>query len=232
VRSFAGALLALALCCAGVRPANAGETWLSVYIGIARTQRSDIHISQPRTATDVTIRGVRWDDRSFQPSIYYGIRLSYVFSRSSNLAVNLDFTHYKIYAETERYVKVDGIWRGKHVEEEAPLDRYVQDFDITHGLNMIALDVVCCGRAYAGGGLAYYVAHGENRIGGEANRERYAGTGFGYQLLGGYRDALSGDPLFAEVKYNSGDAVIETARQGRAETRVRTWHLLLGSAGQ
>ena len=225
------ALLALVLTLVNTRPARAGTIWLSVYIGVARTTPSDIHLSQPNAETDVTFHHVRWADRSFRPSIYYGIRLSYAPSQGGGAVLNLDYTHYKIYAQTDRAVDVAGTWRGNPIGEEAPLSRYVQGFDITHGLNMIAFDVLCCGRAYAGGGVAYYVAHAENRIGGEANREHYAGAGLGYQLVGGYRDAVSGDPLFAELKYSSGDVTVDTAEQGRAQTRAHTWHVLFGSSG-
>ena len=225
---MASAVLGAALLHGWVPAARAGEIYLSFYLGAAHTRSSDLRVVQPATQTDATFRGVSWEGRSFQPSPYYGVRLTYFFSRSDTEGINLDFTHYKILARTNRIVPVEGVWRGAPQHGTARMSEYVQSFEITHGLNMLSLDATVGAQAYAGAGVSYYIVHGENRIGGQPFGEGYRGSGFGFQMLGGLASERRHGAPFAEYKHNSGEMKVETAGPGQAQTHVETDHLLLG----
>ncbi|MDQ3816784.1 MAG: hypothetical protein M3362_03705 [Acidobacteriota bacterium] len=218
------------------------QTYISVYTGTSYTQSSDLRIHQQSTNTDATFRGVSWRARPFHQSPYYGIRFSRFFERSRHLGLSFDYTHYKIYARTDRTVSVGGLWNGATVNETARLDKRVQDFNISHGVNMGGVNLLYRwtkkgnasfpeGRVqpYAGGGPVYYVPHSESTIDNRTTGGRYQGSGFGFQLLGGLQYALTRRvSLFAEAKFNAGHATVDTADQGRADTRLRTFHALTG----
>src|SRR5207245_8172832 len=53
---------------------------------------------------------------------------------------NLDFTHYKMYAETDRVTAVEGRWNGSRVREFALMKTRVQNFEISHGVNLTSLN--------------------------------------------------------------------------------------------
>jgi hypothetical protein len=61
------------------------------------------------------------------------------------------------------------------------------------------------------------------------NNEGYQGSGFGYQVLGGVHFWLTRHVgLFVETKFNSGNAKVDTADQGKAETSLDTFQVLGG----
>lgn len=198
------------------------------YIGFAHTRASDLRVVQPAVNTDATFHDVSWEDRSFQPSPYYGVRVTYTFSPSTSAGFTLDYTHYKIFARTDRMVRMDGVWKGLPIHREVLMRDYVRDFSITHGLNMLSLNAVGGSNLYLGAGLSYYVVHGENTVAGESNAARYQGSGFGYQALGGLRTHRGGSGLFTELKLNSGNATVDTAEHGHAQTKFHTLQVLFG----
>lgn len=218
------------------------DTSFSLYTGSSFTLNSDIHVQQSSVGTDATFHDVSWDAKPFQNPPYYGIRLSHFFESAPSWGAMLDFTHYKIFAQTDQVVAVSGTFKGVPVNGSAPLNQRVQKFNITHGVNLLALnalyrwtvqtsEVFPQGRLqpYVGGGLVYYILHPENTVNNKNNNERYQGSGFGYQVLGGvYYGLTRRIGLFAETKFNSGEARVDTADQGQAETPLRTFHLLAG----
>jgi len=214
------------------------ETQLAIYTGTSLSRDSDLRISQPGSATDLALRGVQWDARPFHPAPYYGLRASYFPDQAENWGLAVDYTHYKMYARTDRYVPVDGAWRGTHVSAVAPMNQYVQQFELSHGVNLVSLNAVyrwpqpgpAAGRVvpYVGAGIAHYRPHSENQVGGVAHETSYVPSGLGYQLFGGaqYR-WTERTALFAEGKFNAGTAKVDIAG-GHAETALRTFHLLGG----
>ncbi len=229
---------ALACLCA---PARA-QTSVSVYTGTSFSRHSDLHIRQPRTDSDATFRGVSWAARPFSQAPYYGYRLTHYFARAPRLGFGLDYTHYKIYARTERTARVEGVWNGAPVNESARIDARVQDFNISHGVNMISGNVLyrrvrrpaphaaqSRSQPYAGAGLVFYVPHSESTINHLTTNGRYQSSGLGFQVLAGLSYALKWRvALFAETKFNAGTAKVDTAGPGRAETKLRTLHTLAG----
>lgn len=170
------------------------------YIGTSFTRDSDLRITRP--GTDMTIRDVQWDAHPFNRGApYYGLRLTRFFEQQPNWGVALDFTHYKMYAKTDRTVSVDGTWKGAAVGGSAPMERYVQHFEISHS---------------------------ENTVDNVSHETGYQSSGFGYQLLGGAQYRLTDRVnAFVEAKFDSGTAEVDIAN-GRAETPLRTFHALAG----
>jgi len=225
-----------------MRGTVSAQTSVSLYTGTSFTQASDLRVQQPATNTDATFRGVSWRARPLAKAPYYGIRVTHFFDRLAHLGVSFDDTHYKIYARTDRIVPVSGLWNGTPVNEAARLDKRVQHFDISHGVNMGGIILLYRwmkqrtasfphGRVqpYIGGGPVYYVMHSENTIKQRTTDGRYQGSGFGFQILGGLQYGLARRvSFFAEAKFNAGTAKVATADEGSANTRLRTFHTLSG----
>lgn len=218
------------------------QTFVSLYTGTSLTRRSDLHIAQPSTNSDATFHDVTWAARPFSQAPYYGYRLMHYFENSPHWGFSLDYTHYKIYARTNRVVTVAGFWNGLPVNESARLDQRVQDFNVSHGVNMVAGNMLYrwrrrpdanfpAGRLqpYVGAGLVGYIPHSESTINHQSIDGRYQTSGLGYQTLAGLQYGLvKRFSTFVETKFNGGTAKVDTAGQGRAETQLRTLHILAG----
>jgi opacity protein-like surface antigen len=216
----------------------AAETQLSIYTGTSHTRNSDLRLIQPASGTDLTARDVHWDAHPFRPAPYYGLRLTHFYERHPNWGAALDYTHYKMYAKTDRVINADGTWRGSPVTGPTPLNQYVQRFEISHGVNVLSLNGIyrwldsglAAGRLepYAGVGLAYYRPHAESTLGDVPFETGYQASGFGYQLLAGAQYRINERlGFFLETKFNSGTAKVDIAG-GRAETPLRTFHVIGG----
>lgn len=214
------------------------ENVFSIYTGTSFTRNSDLRIVQPGSGTDFTLRDVEWGADPFKPAPYYGVRLTHFHERYPNWGAALDFTHYKMYAKTNRAVPVDGVWKGAAVNGVAPMDQYVQHFEISHGVNVLSingiyrwLDLGLAGgrlQPYVGAGLAYYWPHAENTVDNAYHETGYQASGFGYQVLGGVRYRVTERVgAFVEAKFNSGTAEVGVAN-GRAQTALRTSHAVAG----
>ena len=240
-RLLSGILFSIAVLIS-LRVAVCAQTSISLYTGTSLTRRSDLHVQQPSTNSAATFRRVSWAARPFAQAPYYGYRVTHYFKNSPHLGFSLDYTHYKIYARTNRVVPVAGIWNGVPVNESARLDRRVQDFNISHGVNMVTGNVLYRWRRrptpnfpegrwqpYVGAGLVFYIPHSESTINRRTTEGRYQTSGFGYQALGGLQYGLIGRvSAFVEAKCNGGTAKVEMAEQGRAQTKLRTLHTLAG----
>ncbi len=216
------------------------ETTASLYVGASHTARSDVRIIQPGTGSDATFHDVGWDSQSFRNPIYYGIRVGRFFDYHG-WGMGQDFTHDKVYARTGEAVQVTGTWNGAPVSQTAPMNRRVQAFNISHGVNILAWNVYyrwmlrsnpsfLFGRLlpYAGGGPTYYVLHAENMVNGRNNDQAYKGAGAGYQMLAGLHFRITQKiGIFIEAKYNSGKVEIDIAG-GRGETTLNSSQLLGG----
>lgn len=234
------ALIAVALA-VFAEPALA-ETTASFYLGSSHTGNSDVRISQPSTNSDATFHDVSWNSESFTNPVYYGIRVSHFFEEHPDWGIGFDYTHDKVYANTNQAVRVNGTWNGAQVNESAPMNQRVQSFSISHGVNIVALnayrrwtrqtaDSLLCVRCqpYVGAGLTYYVLHPENTVNGRANDQGFEGAGFGYQLLAGLHYGVTRTVgVFIETKYNSGKVEVKTAGGGRGETTLNSTQLLAG----
>jgi opacity protein-like surface antigen len=212
------------------------ENVFSIYTGTSFTRESALHLTQPGTA--LSLDKVEWDADPFKAAPYYGLRLTHFYDQYPRWGVALDFTHYKMYAKTERIVQVEGAWKGTPVSGPSPMKQYVQQFEISHGVNVLSLngiyrwsDSTMWGtrlQPYIGAGLAYYRPHSESIVDNLPHASGYDASGFGYQLLAGARYQFTQRiGAFVEAKFNRGTAEVSIAG-GRAETPLRTFHAIAG----
>jgi hypothetical protein len=228
---------------------DARAEWvLTLYTGASHTYASTVHVTQPATGSDASFEGVPWAPHPFALGApYYGVRVSYFPSRRAHVGATLDFTHYKMYAETAQPVKAAGVWNGVPFRAYAPLDRYVQDFQISHGVNLASLAVQYRWNPqfdrgpwekHVGVGLLAYLPHSKGTIDGLAVNGDYGYAGWGGQIFGGVEYALPRrwtprGPLVAlliESKLDMGSLDLELDPLTRVHTRVATLHLLGGIA--
>jgi hypothetical protein len=191
------------------------SSWsVAIAIGLSFTRPSDLTIDQPATANHAVFHAVRWAGQSFVSPLYYVVR----FGKG---AVLVDFTHYKIIAETRERVPVTGTWHGRPIDETAPIEDRVQHFEISHGVNSIALIGIAHDPTrrgfYVGAGPMIFLPHAESTVDGRVGGWGYAPAGQGFEVLSGV-----GMPApFAEVKYDVGSIRVGVAG-GTAATNLST----------
>lgn len=224
----------LAAACMLVSQFAFAEDLVSVYTGTSFTRNSDLHLRQGASGTDLVLHDIHWDAKPFSDAPYYGVRLTRFFDRNPQWGVALDFTHYKMIAETGRTVAASGTWKGAPAGATVRMNQYVQQFEISHGVNILSLNgmrrwVGLSGwQPYAGLGLVYYRPHAESTVDQRSHATGYQSSGFGYQMLGGMQYPLAARWLvFAEAKFNRGRARVEID-DGHARTPLRTFHLVGG----
>jgi hypothetical protein len=210
-----------------------GDVVLSFYIGASQTAPSDLRVVQHSRGNDATVHSVTWRGYPFRFELYYGLRLTYTPPRYPFTSLALDFTHAKIYAETDDTTAESGTWHGAQFQSNEPMRNRVQSFEMTHGLNMLGLSVLqqvsgrADGGAYVGGGPVLFIPHTESRVDAQPLTSGYEYGGVGFQLAGGVRGCIDRHPLFGEMKYSRGTPSVSIA-EGQADTIVRTLHELAG----
>ncbi len=242
-RSAWRAALALAALLALRGPGSAAaEPFLDLYAGKSTTRAADVRIRQPALGNDFTVEQVSFDDESFRSPIWYGLRAGYFSRRLPWLGAGLEFVHFKILADTAGTARIRGTRAGSPVDTTARVDTVVQEFDISHGVNYLTVDLLVRyplladrerfpgGRLqpYAGAGVGPVIAHAENRVGGVENDERYEIGGLGVQGFVGIRLLLFRHlGLFAEYKLTRSSLEVGIAA-GEGRVRETTHHLIGG----
>lgn len=229
------ALAALAAL-AGAAQAARGELLLEVFLGKAFNRPADLVLSQPGKGTDARFRGVAFEDQSFRSPPYYGYRAVYFPSRRSPLGVGLEFVHAKAVAVTDRSYPAEGRLRGRPAGARERLADTVQSFEVSHGLNLLTLNLVARpaapGRAWPYGGLGVGVGipHAESVVEGKGGPSRYELSGQPVlQLSVGARGFPAGAVgAFGEYKLSYGRLEAEVA-EGTARTAFTTQHAILGA---
>lgn len=214
---------------------------VSINLGKAWVGSSDLAILQSSTRSDATFEGVTWDDESFVGPLYYGVRVEHWFGGGAwgGLA---DFTHYKIFADTEATVDERGVWLGVPVEGPVRLGERVQGFSASHGTNYAGLGVLWrwlpparrAGEAprwypYLGGGPIAYILHVEADING-AGISGYQYGGLGLLALAGVQVRVARPvAMYLEGKYDRGTPQVDVGGGGSASLSLSTYHLVLGA---
>jgi hypothetical protein len=134
-RSFA-----LAISLAGSANALRGEAYLAGYIGGARTRPATVVLEQSDPAVHLVLQQVPFSGKSFQSPIYYGYRAGYYFT--THFGLEAEFIHLKIHADVSEPVSIRGSIGAVAVREQAPMSRYAGQFEVSHGLNMVLVNVV------------------------------------------------------------------------------------------
>lgn len=248
-----GAILAAALTAAlagaAAEPAAGAQWVVTLYTGVSHTYQGSLDIVQPSTHTDVSLDPVAWAPHPYGLGApYYGVRFSYFPSRTAHVGATLDFTHYKMYAETAENVIAHGTWNGAPIDAYAPLGSFVQKLEIAHGVNLTSLNGEYRWnptfedgpwQTHVGAGLLVYLPHADGIIDGVGVNESYQYAGYGGQVFGGAEYTLparmqpQGLPLkritlLIESKLNAGSLDIDLDPDTRIDTDTTTLHLVAG----
>jgi hypothetical protein len=219
------------------------EWVLALYTGTSHSARSDLRVRQSATGSDAIFRDVNWEPRPFDDAPYYGISLAWYPRDDPQWNASFDFTHYKMYLQTDDSAEVQGQWNGSPVDTRAPVDARISSFEISHGVNLSALNVGWRGSAAAqhgflsrvtpeaGAGLVGYLPHAEGSINGVSSEADYHLSGSGYQAFAGAEYRVSPRiGVLVRVKFDVGRLDMTLSPQTRIETRSETLHGLAGVA--
>lgn len=217
-----------------------GGGWVvAAYLGGAHTLPSDLTISQPTLGTNVRFQDVRFSSRSFSPPLYYGLRGGYFLRRAPWLGFEAEFVHLKVFANPQQQVQVRGIRRNVDIDTQLPLGQIVQQYSISHGVNLLLFNVAARHRVKQVGngrlgltaraGIGPTIPHTESRIEGEA-QEQYEIGSLAWQASGGVEFRLwRGLHALGEYKFT------RTRQRGKvtlgtAESLLRTHNTVFGLA--
>ena len=156
------------------------------------------------------------------------------------LSVSVEVLHFKSFAEDENAVRVRGTDEGVAVDTVAPMNRFVQQYQVSNGVNMLLGNVHAHKRVakssrfadgrvdvYAGVGAGVTFPFTRSVIDGES-RGQYERGRPATQLLGGVAWRLSpGWDVAVEYKFTA-TIVDGSVANGDSESRLRTHHLVFG----
>lgn len=202
-----------------------GQWTASAYLGKSFSHAADVRVRET-IGTDVTFRGVSFDDRSFQSPQYYGVRAGY--ATLGWLGIEGEFIHFKVYGRVNDAVPASGTMTGN----VAP-SVLVQQYNLSHGLNLLVGNVVVRRELRrklrlglrAGAGVA--IPHAEIRAFSQAVDE-YELHGAALHLSSGVEwDLRSGFYMLGEYKFTYTHPRFELG-SWRIENRFATHHLVGG----
>jgi opacity protein-like surface antigen len=228
------ALLIFGFTCSARAQADDDGGWVvAAYLGGARTRASDLTIAQPSIGNNLTFERVRFDSRSFDGPLYYGFRGGYFLDQLPWLGFEAEFTHLKVFSNPQQRVRVVGRRRGVPVDSELPLGAIVQQYSISHGVNLLLFNVAARHRLgerlilSARAGLGPTLPHTESNVEGQA-QEQYEIGSLGWQAAGGAEFKLWKNVyVLGEYKFT------RTRQEGKifsgtAESLLRTHHGVFG----
>ncbi len=183
-----------------------GEVFIGAYGGVPYTYNSDVKFKKT-DVTDLTVKNVAWDGRPFKSPIYYGIRVAR-WSDVSPIGAMLDFTHGKVYSQNEQVVELEGKREGKALPPKARIKDIFNQFEFTHGHNMLTLNGLyrlpqphARLSPYVGAGFGIALPHTEVQFKGSRGRTyEYQYTGPVFQFLIGMEIRIPRLSYFFEYK--------------------------------
>lgn len=235
----------------GAAPA-AAEYYFYGFTGLSFTDDGDLDIEQEALGTDLELGGISYEGAPFDPPPYWGLRAGYYFEDPAlqPFGIELDFLHYKILAETDKYVSASGSYMGAPAGGSVPLDTYVNGFEISNGVNFHSVNLTARhgwlkdetapeGRVqlYGGAGLAAVRLVADMFLVGQTDAVRteskWTGPGVNAFVGGRYLplDLFGGNAgFFAEYRFTHVGATDLPAPNG-GEARIsaiNTHHVLFG----
>jgi len=230
-------ILAVSLC-AGSADAS---YLIDVYFGKAFPLSADLTLRQGIENTSLTFVGVDFDDRSFESPFYNGLRFGYEPNEEGTLRLEGEFVHYKMYADPNQVVDVQGTYRDARYEGTVPLGELIQQFSISHGVNLLfgnaagskelfrlwhkTRSVSFVGRF----GIGVMILHPETEVQG-VKKSDYQFGGFAYQADVGLEIPVwRRFSLVSAYKLSQGGATIDVDR-GTIDINLTSQHLIFGLA--
>ncbi|MGB9772638.1 MAG: hypothetical protein ACPL4I_01290 [Bacteroidota bacterium] len=218
---------------------------LGGYLGKGVTVSSDLHIVQPSQGTDVMFYDVHYEDRSFQFPLYYGLRLGYFLPGINFIGIETEFIHLKVYSNPNESVSVSGRWQNAPVAGMVRLGDRLQEFSISHGLNLQLLNLLMRYgfpkdahglqkriHAVARIGVGAVIPHTESTIE-QQHQEQYELRGPAFQASAAGDVKLVGElAWFLECKYTVARVQNAGVPSGRLSTTLQSLHVVSGFAIQ
>ena len=220
--------------------ASRGGWVFTAFTGGAATRDSRLSVSQPALGNQLTFEGVRFDGRSFEPPLYYGLRAGYFLRRRPEIGFETEFIHLKVFSDPQQIVAASGTRGGQLLNAQIPLGQIVQQYSISHGVNLLLFNVAARHRVGASverpGGLVVLTAragvgptipHTESSVEG-LRQEQYELGRAAWQVAGGAELKLwRGLHALGEYKFTRTRQRGEIAN-GEARSLLRTHHGVFG----
>lgn len=214
---------------------------LGGYLGKGFTISSDLHIVQPSRGTDVVFHDVHYEDRSFQFPLYYGLRLGYFLPAINFIGIETEFIHLKVYSNPNEFVSVSGRWQNAPVTGIVRLGDRLQEFSISHGLNLLLLNLVMRYgfprdshplqkriHALVRIGVGAVIPHTESTIE-QQHQEQYELRGPAFQTsVAGDVKVVGELAWFLECKYTVARVQNASVPSGTLSTTLQSLHLVSG----
>ena len=127
--------------CLAVAPPAFADWTIGGFLGGAHTHTTSLHLIQPLEATDISLSPVSYRSESLTPPLYYGYRFGF-FPRSRWFGIEGELIHLKVHADTTRPTQISGVLRGQPSQGSAPMSSVIEDFSISHGVNLVLINAV------------------------------------------------------------------------------------------
>ena len=220
--------------------------YLRLFTGIGVTRPSNLKIRQPTQGTDLTFEQVSWEHKSLstdwdRDSIpYIGVRGGFFFRHPSWLSLSLEVVHFKVFAKEEELHRVRGSDAGRSIDTVAPMDQFIQQYQVSNGVNLVLSSVQAhkrfvrssrfpSGRVdlFGGVGAGVTIPFTRSVVRGQAQGQ-YEWGQLATQLLGGVAWHLSPRwDLSTEYKFTT-TTVDGSIAHGDSRARLHTHHLVFG----
>jgi hypothetical protein len=219
-----------------IAPSRAAAQWyLGASIGANRNLDAAVSVRQPSTNLALDFHDVHFEAQSNYPRRYYTARLGRM--GRSGLGFEAELIHYKAVGVTSRtydVTVVDGI----APPAASPMNAVVQEYQMTHGVNLVLFNVVAVrGLGGSGSGRAalefragagFSLPHAESTVNGRAVHQyeyggRGAGVGAGLRVR-----LLPRISALAEYKFTYTRPTIDIADGGTGWTTLWSHHATVG----
>jgi Outer membrane protein beta-barrel domain len=213
---------------------------IAAFLGGARAARSDLTIAQPALGNSLTFRQISFRSRSFDPPLYYGFRGGYFLDRGALLGLEVEFIHSKVFSDPGQRVRANGQRGGLAISTELSLGDIVQQYSISHGVNLLLVNVAARHRVKRSAdapdgrlilaarvGIGPTFPHTESRVEGQ-QQEQYQFGRLAWQVAGGAEFKLwKGLYAIGEYKFTRTNQRGKIS-MGTAESLLLTQHGLFG----
>jgi hypothetical protein len=226
-----------------VLPRHASAQWyVAGYLGTNHTQNADVHVVQPAPDVDLAFGDATFRSEAFSTPPYYGYRIGrFLDGDRRRLALEFEFIHLKVIANTGEVLSVNGHIGSTAVSATETMDTVLQRYSMTHGLNFLLGNVSsrfpvgnsAPDRAPAAiivrAGLGPTLPHGETQVFGQI-QQQYEWAGVGLHGAAGLNVRIHGR-LSANVEYKLTYAKPRiTLPGGTGQMTAVTHQLAIGAA--